>query len=129
VIDCIAEDDLMVIGDEEPFSEDGEVTVLYEEDALYALRLKNNTQSDLYPYVLFLDPASYTVQIFYEPPSQECPLPSGGELQLGRSVACMQAIFFTLDGENNKDTGFLKVNRLVASRPPITRFLIQRLTD
>jgi hypothetical protein len=116
-----SDDDLIEAGKEIAFSDDGEVQVVHEDDALYALVLKNHTQYPLYPYVLFFDPATYTVQIFYEPPSHEAPLQPGQQLQLGRSVECMAAIFFTLDENNRKDTGFLKVMKrfLFAGRSEI----------
>jgi hypothetical protein len=109
----LSEDDLMIPGDEIVFSSNGEVDVLYEEDALYSLVLKNNGKTPLFPYVLFFDPMTYSIQLFYEPLTRQAPLQPGRTLQLGRSPDCMAAIVFTLNEQTKKDIGFLKVGDYV----------------
>lgn len=116
-------DDVMSPGEEIQFSPDGEVQVIHEEGALYALVLKNHTPHPLFPYVIFFDPASYTIQLFYEPSTHEAPLEPYGEIQLGRSAECMAAVFFTLDENDRQDTGFLKI--IFATEPLSLKFMEQ----
>jgi hypothetical protein len=103
------EEEFMKVGGEIGV-ENGEATVLHEDDTFYGLVLHNDGPHPLYPYVLFFDPATYAVQFFYEPSGRgNAPLQPGTKLQLGRSPECPAAMSWVLDDERYKDTGFLKV--------------------
>jgi hypothetical protein len=116
VLTTPTEDDLMEVDDESEirFSANGEVEVTADPDTLYGLVLHNNTDTPLFPHVLFFDPTSFSTQIFYQPPnSQSAPLPARRKVQLGRSNECAAAIFFTLDEHRPKEIGFLKVSSTI----------------
>lgn len=117
-----SDDEYMSLGDEISI-ENGEATVLHEEDTIYGLVLHNRGSQALYPYVLFFDPATYTVMFFYEPHRDVAPLTPGTKLQLGRSPECPAAMWFTIEDEQQKDTGFLKV--ILTTKPMNLHFMEQ----
>ena len=85
-----------------------DATITYEAGARYALLLRNNTKTHLYPYVFVFDPMSYEVEIFYKPSERYPPLRAGDTLQIGGSSECENAILFTLPDGQTADISYFK---------------------
>jgi hypothetical protein len=114
------EQEYMIPGKEYVFR--GQEAVLPVDDtAIYCIVLENYSQDALFPYIVYFDPATYSIKTFYSPISpHEPPLKAGGQLQLGRSSESMSAMSFYLDGGIPRDTGFLKAGLLLALSRPIS---------
>jgi hypothetical protein len=89
--------------------QNGEVTAIHRENARYCIVLRNKSEHNLFPYVVFFDPYSYAVQTYYRPVSENAPLKAKSSLQLGASAACGEAILLPLDRPKVPETSFVKV--------------------
>lgn len=100
----------MKAGKSIPFDE-GEALIPHENDSqLYALVLHSAASQPLYPYVLLFDPSTYGIDIFTQPMDARNPsLKPNGDVQLGRSHECADALWFDLGEDSQKDTGYVKV--------------------
>ncbi|EIN10589.1 hypothetical protein PUNSTDRAFT_43449 [Punctularia strigosozonata HHB-11173 SS5] len=86
----------------------GEAVVPHDQDALYALVLRNYGKTPLYPYVFWMDPATYAVDDFYKPsPWKAAPLRPGKSLELGLYHGS-DALAFVVNAGEYTDTGFMR---------------------
>ncbi|KZT03689.1 uncharacterized protein LAESUDRAFT_761780 [Laetiporus sulphureus 93-53] len=95
--------------------------ILTDFSPFYGLTLVNNTDYDLYPYVLYFDPSDYSIQVWYTPPSTStstAPLPRRkvkddkyecSELPIGYGSSGTDSIRFSLPDGTDRDSGFLKI--------------------
>lgn len=98
------------VDDSRDFFGPNDAIITYEAGARYALLLRNNTKTHLYPYVLVFDPTLYEVEIFYKPSERYAPLRAGKALQLGGSSECENAILFTLPEGQTADISYFKAS-------------------
>ncbi|KAJ7923528.1 hypothetical protein B0H13DRAFT_2655156 [Mycena leptocephala] len=88
---------------------DGAVRFVSEEGARYGFTICNTSPEDLYPYLFYFDPETFTIQDWYLPEGShvEAPLPSGKRLTLG--MGGERAFEFTLSAGQEESSGFLKL--------------------
>ncbi|KIM75177.1 hypothetical protein PILCRDRAFT_827595 [Piloderma croceum F 1598] len=87
-----------------------------DHDLFYGLRVTNNSDRHLFPYLVYFDPSDYSIQSWYHPPAEimAAPLParlkdSGpSELKVGYGQAD-EAFQFTLADGISADVGFLRL--------------------
>ncbi|KAJ7906005.1 caspase domain-containing protein [Mycena leptocephala] len=89
--------------------EDGAVRVMSEVGAQYGFTIRNTSDEDLFPYLFYFDPETYTVQNWYSPAGAgvESPLPSGAMVTIG--MGSERAFDFTLSPVELSSCGFLKL--------------------
>ncbi|KAJ7906010.1 caspase domain-containing protein [Mycena leptocephala] len=89
--------------------EDGAVRVMSEVDAQYGFTIRNMSEENLFPYLFYFDPGTYTIQNWYSPAAAgvEPPLPSGGTATIG--MGSERAFDFTLSPGELSSCGFLKL--------------------
>ncbi|KAJ7905979.1 caspase domain-containing protein [Mycena leptocephala] len=88
---------------------DGEVRLTSEVGSQYGFTIRNTSDEDLYPYLFYFDPETYTIQSWYSPAAAgvEPPLPSGGMVPIG--MGSERAFNFTLSPGEPSSCGFLKL--------------------
>ncbi|KAJ7914399.1 caspase domain-containing protein [Mycena leptocephala] len=88
---------------------DGEVRLTSEVGSQYGFTIRNTSDEDLFPYLLYFDPKTYTIQNWYSPAGAgvEPPLPSGGMVTIG--MGSERAFDFTLSPGELSSCGFLKL--------------------
>ncbi|KAJ7905984.1 caspase domain-containing protein [Mycena leptocephala] len=88
---------------------DGAVRFASEEGARYGFTICNTSPEDLYPYLFYFDPETFTIQHWYLPEFShaESPLPSGKRLTLG--MGGERAFQFTPTEGQEESSGFLKL--------------------
>ena len=86
-------------------------TIPYQAGAIFQVVIRNHSHKDLWPYLAYLDPSRYRVTMLYHPDvsSQEPPLPSHGQLEIGSGMPGSEALCFTLSDDNDHDYGYLKL--------------------
>ncbi|KAK7691392.1 hypothetical protein QCA50_004791 [Cerrena zonata] len=110
---------------EVPFQNDEAKIVERHEDD-YAFVLRNAGSIDLFPYIIYFDPNTYEISIWYSPWEEDKPtLLAGQSLQIGASPELSTSFqFFLPDGlGTDMDTSFIKV--FLADAPLQLRFLEQ----
>jgi hypothetical protein len=107
----------MIPGKEIPFAHNGSVEIPFEENELYAFVLHNNSDQELFPYVVWFDPTTYGTHIFYQPSTTNPPLQPKGKIQLGSSDECLPAMSLRPEQQSEKGSGFWKVSQLSAVLP------------
>ncbi|KJA26999.1 hypothetical protein HYPSUDRAFT_35516 [Hypholoma sublateritium FD-334 SS-4] len=77
----------------------------------YGLCIQNKSQSDLFVYIFYFDPADYSIQAWYLPPSHNVdpPLACNACMSLGYGANGGDPFSFCLDAGENAGTGFIKV--------------------
>lgn len=82
-------------------------------DKEYVLVFKNNTNRNLFFYLLYFDPLTYEITVMYKPSQPQEYTRPGGSLQLGRSLEFGELAF-----QNTTDTdievGFMKLYMLTS---------------
>ncbi|KAJ7193788.1 caspase domain-containing protein [Mycena pura] len=103
----------MELGD---FAFSNEVRFLGDPTAKYGFAICNFSQYDLFPYLFYFDPATYSVDAWYLPESKtmQAPLPakSGADptrVTIGYGAGGGYAFQFVLPEGATSDTGFLKL--------------------
>ncbi|KAJ7905991.1 caspase domain-containing protein [Mycena leptocephala] len=88
---------------------DGEVRLTSEVGAKYGFTIRNMSDEDLFPYLFYFDPETYTIQNWYSPAGAgvEPPLPSGATVTIG--MGSERAFDFTLLPGEESSCGFLKL--------------------
>jgi hypothetical protein len=130
------EDELREAGEVIPFVNGEAKLASNGSGTMYAVCLTNHSDVPLFPFVMWFDPQSYSVQSFWSPLNgADAPLAArrwveeeedagegatpieakkrgywdNGYLQLGRSTECHDAMWFELDPGQARDTGVLKI--------------------
>ncbi|KII92774.1 hypothetical protein PLICRDRAFT_102627 [Plicaturopsis crispa FD-325 SS-3] len=89
---------------------EGRAKLRYEDGAIYSIVMRNETDSDLWPYLAYMDPSGYDINMIYHPePSDAPPLPKHGLLEVGSGAPGSEALSFSLDDSERLDSGFLKL--------------------
>ncbi|KAJ7918596.1 hypothetical protein B0H13DRAFT_2434997 [Mycena leptocephala] len=86
---------------------DGAVRFASEEGARYGFTICNTFPENLYPYLFYFDPETFTILRWYSPEGSHAPLPSGKRLTLG--MGGEHAFEFTLPEGQEESSGFLKL--------------------
>ncbi|KAJ7894365.1 hypothetical protein B0H13DRAFT_2276433 [Mycena leptocephala] len=88
---------------------DGEVRLTSEIDTQYGFTIRNTSDENLFPYLFYFDPETYTIQNWYSPAGVdvEPPLPSEGMVTIG--MGSERAFNFTLSPGELSSCGFLKL--------------------
>ncbi|KAJ7918590.1 caspase domain-containing protein [Mycena leptocephala] len=88
---------------------DGAVQVTSEVGAKYGFTIRNTSDKDLFPYLFYFDPETYTIQNWYSPAAAgvEPPLPSEGMVTIG--MGSERAFDFTLSSGELSNCGLLKL--------------------
>ncbi|KAJ7923554.1 caspase domain-containing protein [Mycena leptocephala] len=88
---------------------DGMVQVTSKAGAKYGFTIRNTSDQDLFPYLFYFDPETYTVQNWYSSAGAgvESPLPSGAMVTIG--MGSERAFDFTLSPGELSSCGFLKL--------------------
>ncbi|KAJ7899316.1 caspase domain-containing protein [Mycena leptocephala] len=88
---------------------DGEVRLTSEIGSVYGFTIRNTSDKDLFPYLFYFDPETYTVQNWYSPAAAgvEPPLRSVGMVTIG--MGSERAFDFTLSPGELSSCGFLKL--------------------
>ncbi|KAJ7914403.1 caspase domain-containing protein [Mycena leptocephala] len=88
---------------------DGAVRFTSEVGAQYGFTIRNMSDEDLFPYLFYFDPETYTIQNWYSPAGAgvEPPLPSGATVTVG--MGSERAFDFTLSPGELSSCGFLKL--------------------
>ncbi|KAJ7167522.1 hypothetical protein C8R46DRAFT_1093281 [Mycena filopes] len=87
--------------------DNGRVRLRSQPGAKYGFVIRNNSDEDLFPYLLYFDPDRYTIQPWYLPDnSQSGPLPRNGSIGVG--MAGEPAFEFTLEPGEQTSSGFVK---------------------
>ncbi|KAJ7899351.1 caspase domain-containing protein [Mycena leptocephala] len=88
---------------------DGEVRIASEVGAQYGFTIRNTSDEDLFPYLFYFDPETYTIQNWYSPAGAgvEPPLQSRGMVTIG--MGSERAFDFTLSPGELSSRGFLKL--------------------
>jgi hypothetical protein len=91
--------------------EGGKAHIAYERDAIYTLVLRNDSDIDLWPYLVYMDPNSYRVTLIYHPSSslETPPLQRRSSLEIGSGSPRSEALSFTLPDHGHVDSSFLKL--------------------
>ena len=99
--------------------------IQYQAGAIYQVVVRNHSHRDLWPYLAYMDPSSYSMTLLYHPdPSlKNAPLPSQGQLEIGSGRPGSEALSFALSDENEHDYGYLKL--FLSSVPVDMRMLGQ----
>ena len=86
-------------------------TIPYETGAIYQVLLRNNSKTDLWPYLAYMDPSRYRISMLYHPDasSEEPPLRSRGTLEIGSGKPGSEALSFALADQKHHDYGYLKL--------------------
>lgn len=103
---------------------EGEVNLPNSEDNHYAFVLHNNTETPLYAYLVYFDPATYQIEVWYSPKTDEPTLlENGGILQIGASPEhADEFLFYLRDGEQSC-SDFVKV--FLSDKPVKMSFIEQ----
>ncbi|KAJ7828881.1 caspase domain-containing protein [Mycena leptocephala] len=88
---------------------DGVVGLTSEVGAQYGFTIRNRSKNDLFPYLFYFDPETYTIQSWYSPAGAgvEPPLQSKGMVTSG--MGSERAFDFTLSPGELSSCGFLKL--------------------
>ncbi|KAJ7899314.1 caspase domain-containing protein [Mycena leptocephala] len=88
---------------------DGEVRLTSEIGSVYGFTIRNTSDKDLFPYLFYFDPETYTVQNWYSPAASgvEPLLRSVGMVTIG--MGSQRAFDFTLSPGELSSCGFLKL--------------------
>ncbi|KAF9529243.1 caspase domain-containing protein [Crepidotus variabilis] len=102
---------------------DSTATIPYQSGAVYQVVLRNNSQTDLWPYLAYLDPNRYRMSMLYHPDGsvKEPPLRRRATLEIGSGQSGSEALSFTLSDDNKHDYGYLKL--FLSSTPVDMRIL------
>ncbi|KAF8188777.1 caspase domain-containing protein, partial [Mycena galopus ATCC 62051] len=94
----------------------GEARLLHNSDNKYGFAIFNHSQYDLFPYLIYFDPATYSIDVWWVPesPTMAAPLPrmSGDvptRLTIGYGANGGYAFQFIVPEGITSDTGFLKL--------------------
>ncbi|KAF9501940.1 hypothetical protein BDN71DRAFT_1438686 [Pleurotus eryngii] len=90
---------------------DGQAKIDYEKDALYSVVMHNNSQVDLWPSLVYMDPNCYGITMLYHPDAKAkaAPLPKSSRLEVGTGGAGSEALSFEPKHGKPLDSGFLKL--------------------
>ncbi|KAJ7841777.1 hypothetical protein B0H13DRAFT_2365566 [Mycena leptocephala] len=97
---------------------DGEVRFRLDPQEKYGFAICNYSQYDLFPYLFYFDPASYSIDAWYLPssPTMAPPLPAKSDssteptrITVGYGAAGGYAFQFVIPEGMTSDTGFLKL--------------------
>ncbi|KAF9010582.1 caspase domain-containing protein [Cyathus striatus] len=88
----------------------GQADIIYDRNATYAVVIRNSTNYNLWPYLVYMDPSCYGVTMLYspDPGSRNPPLPSGARLDIGTGGPG-EALTFDFTGNDDIDSGFIKL--------------------
>ncbi|KAJ6455373.1 caspase domain-containing protein [Mycena sanguinolenta] len=87
---------------------EGKVRIASEKDAKYGFKIRNASSEDLFPYLFYLDPKTYTIEQWYSPERTRAPLLSdGGTVPLG--MGSDNAFAFELPPGRLSSSGYLKL--------------------
>ncbi|KAJ7899357.1 caspase domain-containing protein [Mycena leptocephala] len=88
---------------------DGAVRLTSEVGSQYGFTIHNMSDEDLFPYLFYFDPGTYTIQNWYSPAAAgiEPPLPNGGTVTIG--MGSERAFDFTLSPGELSSCGFLRL--------------------
>ncbi|KAF8894099.1 caspase domain-containing protein [Infundibulicybe gibba] len=103
--------------------EDGKLKLPYERGTIYSVVIRNRSQLDLWPYLLYMDPNSYGITLLYRPDPALSPLPRGSHLEIGSGKPGSEALSFALPDNIHLDSGFLK---LFLSSTPLAMGMIEQ---
>jgi hypothetical protein len=103
----------------------GQAVIPYEQSAIFSISLFNKSDTDLWPYLAYMDPNCYGITMLYQPDSTASfpPLPKRGHLEIGSGKPGSEALSFTLPDHEHLDSGFLK---LFLSPNPIAMAMIEQ---
>ncbi|KAJ7616623.1 caspase domain-containing protein [Roridomyces roridus] len=97
---------------------DGEMRFQLDPEAKYGFAICNYSKYDLFPYLFYFDPATYSIDAWYLPESKTmaAPLPARGDsnapparITIGYGTGGVYAFQFVVPDGINTDTGFLKL--------------------
>ncbi|KAF8815985.1 hypothetical protein BYT27DRAFT_7209205 [Phlegmacium glaucopus] len=93
-----------------------------DEKANYGMAILNYSRHDLFPYLFYFDPFSYSIDAWYLPPSMSAPLrgqhgANPGKVTIGYGAGGGFPLELTLPPGRSSDTGFLK---LFVSTTPVS---------
>ncbi|KAL4260054.1 Peptidase C14 caspase domain-containing protein [Pleurotus pulmonarius] len=85
--------------------------VLPNSNAAYGMTLRNLSELDFFPCLFYFDPSDYSIAAWYLPPSNSMAAPwrSKQDLSLGYENCDAEPMTFTLEDDEQSDTGFLKL--------------------
>ncbi|KAJ7741143.1 hypothetical protein B0H16DRAFT_1324180 [Mycena metata] len=100
------------IGHDGNLVDNGRVRLHFQLGAKYGFVIRNMSDEDLFPYLLYFDPDQYTIQVSYQPwylPENPHfrPLPRNGSVSVG--MASEPAFEFGLEPGEQTNSGFLKL--------------------
>ncbi|KAF9452746.1 hypothetical protein P691DRAFT_660147 [Macrolepiota fuliginosa MF-IS2] len=103
----------------------GKAIIPYERGAIFSISLYNKSDTDLWPYLAYMDPNCYGITMLYQPDptASSPPLPKKGHLEVGSGKPGSEALSFTLPDHERLDSGFLK---LFLSPTPIAMGMIEQ---
>ncbi|KAF5351767.1 hypothetical protein D9756_007615 [Leucocoprinus leucothites] len=103
----------------------GKAIIPYEQGAIFSISLYNKSDTDLWPYLAYMDPNCYGITMLYQPDpmASSPPLPKKGHLEIGSGKPGSEALSFTLPDHEHLDSGFLK---LFLSPNPIAMAIIEQ---
>ncbi|KAJ7066113.1 hypothetical protein C8F01DRAFT_1122201 [Mycena amicta] len=78
-------------------------------DIKYGFTIRNDSERDLYPYLFYFDPVSYTISLWYEPPDGRVLSPLAAHSSLAIGMGTEPAIEFYLEEHETESSGFLKL--------------------
>jgi len=94
---------------------DGIIDIEVEEDAIYGIKIVNNTDTKLYPSLFYFDNSDLSILSYYQPPTTsaryqlDAPLPPRESLTIGYGSGGAAPLTFSLREGQDVDVGFLKL--------------------
>ncbi|KZT71635.1 hypothetical protein DAEQUDRAFT_736504 [Daedalea quercina L-15889] len=86
--------------------------VLTDLKPFYGVKIVNDSDCNLFPYLFYFDPTNYGIQCWYQPesPSMAAPLRAHSSLKVGYGARAVESsIQFSVPPGQASDTGFLKM--------------------
>ncbi|KAG6850961.1 hypothetical protein H0H93_005830 [Arthromyces matolae] len=90
----------------------GKAVITFEEGAIFKVVIRNDSPYDLWPYLFFMDPASFSITKVYDPessPQNFAPLLRGRQLSIGTGRPGSEALSFQLGHDSSHHSGYLKL--------------------
>ncbi|PFH53759.1 hypothetical protein AMATHDRAFT_170995 [Amanita thiersii Skay4041] len=103
---------------DENLLENGKATIHCDQSAIFTAVIRNHSDRDLWPYLVFMDPNCYGITILYhpDPTLPSAPLPKQGSLHVGSGKPGSEALSFALS-DRDLESGFLKLFLTTAPVP------------
>ncbi|KAG6831837.1 hypothetical protein H0H87_003756 [Tephrocybe sp. NHM501043] len=90
----------------------GKASIPHEKGNIFTVIIKNSSDVDLWPYLFYMDPISFTIRKIYDPQSsidKSPPLSRRSQFVVGSGQPGSEALSFLLGDDTDHDSGYLKL--------------------